>query len=708
MASRKSRSSSTTSVILASTKFRRFSSSPEREWHWSSSTIDQQLKRRSATDIVTNSPEKIINESKPNSGSALKKFKGAIRATMLVGNRRTSDSVMFKFLDMSDDKRRGTIHGSHGINSKRRSGDTLLKDSRLVSFLSRKSEERKKRLILKFRIIARSIGYMIHLCHKVMVDNEESITYRAEMMKLTEQLAAADGGQVPCVNRIDTSYYKANKQMRMSQEGKRILSKLPKHRSEKEIQYATIALRNVKTIADYPLHIQQQFAMYGFYENYEPKRVIVKEGRPSENYYILIYGQVMFAKTDEGNMAKRLGSLYRGYYFGELGIYNGTARQSSIITEEYTELLRVSDIDFKRIFMGGDVSRNPEGDNFLTHVINLKGWPLHVLKGNNKAIMASYFQREAIMTRDSNLSEWIFIVKSGSIRVMKKLVKTKSNTSKRTGLHKKVAHTNGYSAFQANEDEFQRFNLYNSIELPPPLTTKNSTKHDVTGHRESSLTLPLMLKLQRACRPHTAHADYQSKGRSRRKLSLSWSTGYERQITLKNMSTLSTPNTQSPRVQSSRCSDESNLPAVNSSKDEGRRTILDDWDAATKHKQTELTEADLNPQFVHVQTITKGQTFGLQYILYKDQVQPSFIVISNGAECVKINRRVFEENLTYNLKTDLKKKVPPYPTDEYMQDRLVTQMNWKSYKDILINNIVKESKGHNHDRYSYKCPGIKL
>lgn len=53
-------------------------------------------------------------------------------------------------------------------------------------------------------------------------------------------------------------------------------------------------------------------------------------------------------------------------------------------------------------------------------------------------------------------------------------------------------------------------------------------------------------------------------------------------------------------------------------------------------------------------------------------------------------------------------KVPPYPTDEYMQDRLVTQMNWESYKDILINNIVEESKGYNHDRYSYKCPGIKL
>ncbi|CAC5387320.1 unnamed protein product [Mytilus coruscus] len=666
MASRKSRSSSTTSVILASTKFRRLSSSPDRDWQWRSTSIDQLSKRerRSTTEIVTYSRDKKNNEGVPDSGSALKRFKGAIRATMLVGNRRTSDSVMFTFLAMSDDKRRGTIHGSHGINSKRRSGDTALKDSRLVSFLSRKSEERKKRLILKFRIIARSIGYMIHLCHRVMVD------------KYTNWAIPLN---------LDTSYYKANKQMRMSQEGKRILSKLPKHRSDKEIQYATIALRNVKTIADYPLHIQQQLAMYGYFENYEPKRVIVKEGRPSENYYILIYGQVMFAKTDEGNMAKRLGSLYRGYYFGELGIYNGTARQSSIITEEYTELLRVSDIDFKRIFMGGDVSRNPEGDNFLTHVICLKGWPLHVLKGNNKAIMTSYFQREAIMTRDSNLSEWIFIVKSGSIRVMKKLVKTKSNTSKRTGMHKKVAHTDGYSAFQANEDEFQRFNLYNSIELPPPLTTKGDTKHYVTGHRESSLTLPLMLKLQRACRPHTAHADYQSKGRSMRKLSLSWSTGYERHCISKNISTLSTPSTITPRNQSSRCSNESHLPAVNSSKDEGRRTILDDWDAATKFKKTELTEADLNPQFVHVQTITEGQTFGLQYILYKNQVQPSFIVISNGAECVKINRR-----------------------DEYMQDRLVTQMNWASYKDILINNIVEESKGHNHDRYSYKCPGIKL
>ena len=28
----------------------------------------------------------------------------------------------------------------------------------------------------------------------------------------------------------------------------------------------------------------------------------------------------------------------------ELGIYNGTPRQSSIITEEYTELLRISDV----------------------------------------------------------------------------------------------------------------------------------------------------------------------------------------------------------------------------------------------------------------------------------------------------------------------------------------------------------------------------
>ena len=119
----------------------------------------------------------------------------------------------------------------------------------------------------------------------------------------------------------------------------------------------------------------------------------------------------------------------------------------------------------------------------------------------------------------------------GSIRVMKKLVKTKANTSKRNGLYKKLANCDGYKAFQSAEEEYQRFILYNNIETPPPLTRYGDDESIISLNREeSSLTLPLMLKLQRACRPRTAFTDVtdMSSNRTWRRMSMSWSSGYER------------------------------------------------------------------------------------------------------------------------------------------------------------------------------------
>ena len=113
---------------------------------------------------------------------------------------------------------------------------------------------------------------------------------------------------------------------------------------------------------------------------------------------------------------------------------------------------------------------------------------------------------------------------------MKKLVKTHANTSKKTGNYKQMAHTDGYSAFMSNENEYQRFTLYNDIDRPPPLRIDGDTEQTGSDeNRETPLTLPLMLKLQRACRPHTAKPDLgYTKGRPCRGLSLSWSNGYER------------------------------------------------------------------------------------------------------------------------------------------------------------------------------------
>uniref|UniRef100_A0A1I8IJJ1 Cyclic nucleotide-binding domain-containing protein n=1 Tax=Macrostomum lignano TaxID=282301 RepID=A0A1I8IJJ1_9PLAT len=63
----------------------------------------------------------------------------------------------------------------------------------------------------------------------------------------------------------------------------------------------------------------------------------------------------------------------------------------------------------------------------------------------------------------------------------------------------------------------------------------------------------------------------------------------------------------------------------------GRKTFYDDLDAG----QVELTH---QPEFVHMQTLTRGAVFGLQDLFKPDQ--PSLCVVSNGAECLLLRQSV--------------------------------------------------------------------
>ncbi|WAQ97181.1 hypothetical protein MAR_029871 [Mya arenaria] len=74
----------------------------------------------------------------------------------------------------------------------------------------------------------------------------------------------------------------------------------------------------------------------------------------------------------------------------------------------------------------------------------------------------------------------------------------------------------------------------------------------------------------------------------------------------------------------------------------GRKTITDELDNKLV-KDFALTEKDIQPAYVQVQILERGQYFGLTKTVFPEQAE-SFSVVSNGAECIMISRRFFLEN----------------------------------------------------------------
>ncbi|KAI0214542.1 hypothetical protein LSAT2_000360, partial [Lamellibrachia satsuma] len=90
------------------------------------------------------------------------------------------------------------------------------------------------------------------------------------------------------------------------------------------------------------------------------------------------------------------------------------------------------------------------------------------------------------------------------------------------------------------------------------------------------------------------------------------------------------------------------------------------------------SESETDHVFVAIQTLSKGDVFGLADLLYEQQ--PNFSLVSNGAECIMIDKRFYVDNAPQALMRRLRAEVSPYPSDGEMQAGLESHVNWERNK----------------------------
>ena len=105
-----------------------------------------------------------------------------------------------------------------------------------------------------------------------------------------------------------------------------------------------------------------------------------------------------------------------------MAIMHASPRNATVMCETDVAVLSIGRDDFIDIFMHIEGNREPEYISFLRNFDLFDEWPIENLPYNNPNIcLLTFFRKGVLMCKDSSESEWIYCIKTGSCRVLKKI-----------------------------------------------------------------------------------------------------------------------------------------------------------------------------------------------------------------------------------------------------------------------------------------------
>jgi len=518
----------------------------------------------------------------------------------------------------------------------------------------------------------------VELQRKTYHQNTSSFALIQKELNESKHFSSSDGLL------FDPSFYKAQKEIQLANEAMYILSINPEARTEEQINSViTMVKASVPAFGEYPFRMQRQLLSVGWYEKFETNRVIIRQGHRALNFYFILSGSAIVSLTTKDKSTgvskdTTVAILGKGHSFGELALLHDTARTATVICQSEVVLLAVSRQDFIDIFLRStDNDEEQEHIRFLKSVSFFKRFPLEDCNGRIGTCLCHYFRRGVVIEKDPINSEWIYVVKSGSCRVLTRVAKPRTDA---TCHYARKLPT-------LKEDTISRnVRLRRKV-----LQSGSSLEQEDAGSNNSSLMLPDINPLE-TLRPRT-HS-----GPSRNAKVSAVNLAEDRKKTLDDMVLKKSKHELYA----------SKIPVKNSKHGTYVYTSKSEDDlkkGEEKHRKNLMKLAELhriemdnkanktasnNTQEVLVQTelLKPKDQFGLASIIYHDPPQTKSYLVSNGAECVLISKAWLKQNANESLLRVLRSEISPTPSAYSLQQNLQDQVNWNSYKSEVVNGII--------------------
>ncbi|XP_037542390.1 rap guanine nucleotide exchange factor 4 isoform X2 [Nematolebias whitei] len=129
------------------------------------------------------------------------------------------------------------------------------------------------------------------------------------------------------------------------------LDKRPAERSGEDVDTILARLKNAKTFEKFHPSLLQQICLCGFYECLEKGITLFRQGDIGTSWYAVLSGSldVKVSETSRYQDAVTICTLGSGTAFGE-SILDNTPRHATIVTREFSELLRIDQKEFRSLW----------------------------------------------------------------------------------------------------------------------------------------------------------------------------------------------------------------------------------------------------------------------------------------------------------------------------------------------------------------------
>ncbi|ESO86786.1 hypothetical protein LOTGIDRAFT_235194 [Lottia gigantea] len=475
---------------------------------------------------------------------------------------------------------------------------------------------------------------------------------------------------------FDPTDFKVKKKDHINSETIETLCLHPGERTPDQIRHCLVSLNtSVPAFSEFPKKMQTALLQVGWYERFEAGRVIIRQGHRADRFYLILSGQAVVTiletrpkkkskqesrashdglpKIHESGSDRKQEQYYvrtarlleKGKSFGELALLQGSIRTATVTCRTDMELLALDRPDFINIFMKADTGKEPDHIQFLKSLDILKGWPVDKIPWNDPNICAfTYVRRETILCQDSNNSDLIFVVMSGTCRVLKSLPAVQPK------LYRSEVTDYGLQTPRTNRTE--------NIKVRSPTSARDS--HSPTSLRPGRKPL-----------------------RSRLEADIALS---------RNNTVLSSVVSKTPEQVAADAVEHINI--INNVYN--KRHVLPPIDKHSRQnttvssfaQQTWSTTADDSPDeqiYIHLTKLGRGDVFGLEQVVLKGLGETtSSCLVSDGAECIMINKLFFRKHLTQDLAKQMRKKIQPFPSEDILQQKLQTQIDWEEFKHLTV------------------------
>ncbi|XP_078371046.1 uncharacterized protein LOC144654702 isoform X1 [Oculina patagonica] len=451
---------------------------------------------------------------------------------------------------------------------------------------------------------------------------------------------------------------------KISEELRQILTSVPKVRTNEGLKKIQRLCRSTRAFMIFPLEREADLSRLVGYERYDNGRVLACQGRVPERFYYVLSGRVSKVCVYDlaaGVTKMSFGELMQGHTTEPVELMNGTVREHSLICKGPVEVLVLDKEDFMELMNTSPDSGLPI--ETLRSIELFRNFPLEKFFDEKDAIVTKYFAKDAVIVRDSNDTPYFYIVKSGRCKVVRKQdVLDMSKTTK----------------------------------LPSIATVTRKCSRSAPGKNPASL-LELTESYSKQNSPRFEKMKRKSVNSMNPNIKLSDDSGI---------------------MFSEQRDDEPNL-SRKLSRDIDTEPVFDSGSGMTCPRKPDKVNKRASELSVSIPTRTAllqiavlkpGNMFGLESMMPKvaskisseadaveenqDPSTKSLILISEGAECIMINKRFFLMNASITTLVQLKALREDYMTVPDARHRIQCLESWDLYKGELIRTLATRAAKH--------------